>query len=298
MAETRAQAYKQKLDALVRDAREMSPAVRQTVLAHLKDTNREILAALASSDVSTYSAARLHALRGEVTRIMQQFQQAATADVAKAESAAYVSSAKNVDAVITAAYGNVVIPPIVDTQAIAIAQGYTADLITGLSSETTSKINAAIQRGAMGKSSLQDLVDQIGRALDGDKFSGIFSQTGERALSIATNEVMRINSLASEARISDLAEHHPGLMKEWVHIPVAMVPRPSHLLANGQTRKPGEAFHVGGEDLMYPRDPSGSAENTIGCHCLERPKVSPEMLKPTDQERSLLKSAGIRIFTA
>jgi hypothetical protein len=298
MAETRAQAYKQKLDALVRDAQSMPISVRSAVLKQLEDANREILAAIASSGPSSYSTTRLQALRGEVTRIMQQFQQAATADVAKAETAAYASSVKSVDAVVHAAYGNIVVPPIVDTKTIAVAQGYTADMISGLSSETASKINAAIQRGAMGKSNLGDLVNTIGRALDGGKFSGIFSQTGDRALSIATHEVMMIDSLASHARISELADHHPGLMKEWVHIPVAMVPRPSHLIANSQTRKPDEPFHVGGEDLMYPRDPSGSPENTIFCHCLQRPKVAPEMLKATDRERALLKSAGIRILVS
>jgi hypothetical protein len=76
---------------------------------------------------------------------------------------------------------------------------------------------------------------------------------------------------------------------------VALVPRIGHLLADGQIRKPGEPFLVEGELLRYPRDPSGSAENTINCHCLKIPYFRPEVLKPTDQERQLLSSYGVSV---
>jgi hypothetical protein len=48
---------------------------------------------------------------------------------------------------------------------------------------------------------------------------------------------------------------------------------------------------------MYPRDPAGSASNTINCHCLLRPKVDPALLKPTDAERDLLKRYGVGVTT-
>jgi hypothetical protein len=55
---------------------------------------------------------------------------------------------------------------------------------------------------------------------------------------------------------------------------------------------------VEGEELQYPRDPAGSAENTINCHCLMIPHLSDDDLKPSDQERSLLKSLGISVVVA
>jgi hypothetical protein len=106
---------------------------------------------------------------------------------------------------------------------------------------------------------------------------------------------MRVHSLASVARINDLATRHSGLGKLWKHIPVARVPRIGHLLADGQIVKPDEPFVVEGEELMYPRDPSGSAENTINCHCLVLPHLGEAQLKPTDQERQLLESYGIQV---
>lgn len=43
--------------------------------------------------------------------------------------------------------------------------------------------------------------------------------------------------------------------------------RPEHAEADGQSVPIGDPFEVGGEDLMYPGDESGSPENTINCRC-------------------------------
>jgi len=52
---------------------------------------------------------------------------------------------------------------------------------------------------------------------------------------------------------------------------------------------------VGGEELMYPRDPNGSPENTINCHCLLVPEVGADLLKPSDSQSNLLKDLGLSI---
>lgn len=50
--------------------------------------------------------------------------------------------------------------------------------------------------------------------------------------------------------------------------------RSAHRAADGQTVTGwNEPFIVGGESLMYPGDPSGSAENTIQCRCTVRTRV-------------------------
>lgn len=43
--------------------------------------------------------------------------------------------------------------------------------------------------------------------------------------------------------------------------------RPDHKDAHGQTVKVGDAFRVGGELLLYPGDPSASAEQVCNCAC-------------------------------
>jgi uncharacterized protein with gpF-like domain len=46
--------------------------------------------------------------------------------------------------------------------------------------------------------------------------------------------------------------------------------RDAHLSADGQRQPIRQPFIVGGERLMYPGDPSGSAGNIINCRCSER----------------------------
>lgn len=297
MADSRAQAYAQQLDALTRQAKALSPEARIRIQKLLDEANRQILADLAHVTAGSYSSARLQLIKTQVDRAMAEFGTRAGSEIAALEAQAYKVTALAVDSTVAAGTGGLLIHPVIDRAALQVVQGYSADLITGLSHDASSKINAAIQRGFLGGANLQDTVKAIGSALEDGNFSGLFSEVGKRAMSITTNEVMRVNSLASFSRIRALKETHPGLGKEWLHIPVALVPRPGHLIADGQVREPEEPFLVEGEDLMYPRDPSGSADNTINCHCLVRPHLSEDQLKPTDQERQLLKSYGLSVTT-
>jgi hypothetical protein len=299
MADSRAQAYAGQLDLLTRQAEALTPEARIRIVKLLDDANREILADVARSKPESYSSARLQALKAQVDRVMAEFASQAASQIDDLEKKAYEQTAVQIDATVAAASGTLMVQPVVDQAMLRVVQGYTADLIGGLTHDASAKINAAIQRGAMGGMNLQQLVEQIGGILEDGKFSGLFSQVGERAMSIATNEIRRLQSVVSMARIRDLAPHHPGLGKGWRHIPVAMVPRISHILAgpaNG-IKQPDEPFLVGGEELQYPRDPSGSPENTINCSCLLYPAFSADQLKPTDGERELLKSYGLSVVT-
>jgi hypothetical protein len=298
MADSRAQAYAEQLRSLADAAEALNPEARRRIDKLLRDANREILADVARSEPGSYNAARLQALKAQVQRVMEEFASQASSQVEDLEKTMYEKAGQSVNATVAAGTGSIVVHPVLDQAALQIVQGYTADLITGLTHDASAKINAAIQRAFLGQADLQQLVAQIGGALEGGKFSGLFSQVGERALSIATNEIMRVQSLASYARVNALKEQHPGLMKAWMHVPIAMVPRIGHLHADGQLRKPGEPFLVEGEELQYPRDPSGSAENTINCHCLLIPHLGDADLKPSEQERALLESYGISVTAA
>ena len=58
-----------------------------------------------------------------------------------------------------------------------------------------------------------------------------------------------------------------AISKTWVAI-LDNKTRDSHVVADGQEVGVDDSFTVGGESLKYPRDPSGSAENTIRCRCV------------------------------
>lgn len=49
--------------------------------------------------------------------------------------------------------------------------------------------------------------------------------------------------------------------------------RDAHAEADGQSKPWGVPFEVGGELLMYPGDPSGSAANIISCRCHESTEI-------------------------
>src|SRR6266404_144502 len=150
----------------------------------------------------------------------------------------------------------------VSEPALSIAQGYTADLVSGLSKDAAAKLNAAIQRAFLGGQSVPDVIAQVGRDFAGQKFTGLFGPIGDRAETIALNEILRVHSIAGQARLEDLQEHIPGVQKQWIHIMASRMPRFSHMHASGQVQDVGDPFEVGGEELMYPRDPNGSPENT------------------------------------
>jgi hypothetical protein len=295
MPDSRAQAYAEQLDALTRAAEALTPEAQKRILALLEAARREIVADLAGVDPKSYSAARLQALKAQVDRVMGEFASQASSQVEKIQEQAWTESARSIDAAVAAGTARLAASPVLDRSALQVIQGYTADLIGGISRDAAAKIVASIQRAYLGGSDLTQLVNQIGGARYGSEWTGLFGQAGRKTVDVAMNEIMRVNSVASMARINDLAERHPTLGKGWRHIPVAHVPRISHILANGQVRKPSEPFDVGGEQLMYPRDPSGSPENTIFCHCLMYPALAAEDLQPTDRERDLLKSLGISV---
>lgn len=49
--------------------------------------------------------------------------------------------------------------------------------------------------------------------------------------------------------------------------------RLDHREADGQVVKIGALFNVGGEGLLYPLDPRGSAGNTVNCRCCTTPII-------------------------
>ena len=55
--------------------------------------------------------------------------------------------------------------------------------------------------------------------------------------------------------------------KEWVSRRDGRV-RLDHAIADGQIQEIDTPFSVGGENLMYPGDPAGSARNVIQCRCV------------------------------
>jgi uncharacterized protein with gpF-like domain len=288
-----------KVKELIASAKDLSVEARQRVLDLLDEARTKIAAQLAEIDPESFSAAQLTVLRNSIDRAMEEFAKKATGVIEKAESSAFAHGGDMVKSPIAAAGIEGPGLGVVSTSALSVAQGYTADLITGLSKDAMAKINGVIQRAFLGGQKVSDIIQQIGRALgSGEGFTGVFKGIGRRAADITINEILRVQSISTQARLEDAADQHEDLQKQWHHLAIARVPRPGHVAADGQVVNVDEPFLVEGEELMFPRDPNGSPDNTINCHCMMAPYFSADALKPTKGQKGLLEELGISVSAA
>jgi hypothetical protein len=293
-----------KVAELIAQTKNLAPAARSRVLEMLDAARREILGRLVSIDPQSFSAAQLRELKRSIDAAMEKFRTDATAFMESAEAHAARLGAEAVTRPLVSLGMEALAVGHVNPTTLTIAQGYTADLITNLSRQASYDINAALQRAFLGGQSWDQIVQQIARGLGATGRVSVFDKIGDRAATIAENETLRIHAISGQARMEELVARHPELQKQWKHIPVAKVPRLTHYVADGQVKDVKSPFEIpvlpGAEPelLMYPRDPNGSAANTINCHCLSVPYFSTEALKPTAEHMQILKRLGISVTAA
>lgn len=85
-----------------------------------------------------------------------------------------------------------------------------------------------------------------------------------RAKTVAVTEVHRAFGVGGYA----LAARFSGT-KTWIAKEDSAT-RPAHRRADGQTVSIQNPYQVGGESLMFPADPAGSASNVINCRCKQQ----------------------------
>jgi uncharacterized protein with gpF-like domain len=156
----------------------------------------------------------------------------------------------------------------VSREVAQVAAEYSAKLITNLSASLLEEVDGVLRRAVLGGLSPQEAISQIGRSLTDPS---VFRSMAARAETIVRTEVLRMQAIAAQARMRESAElvkkRGYRMQKEWLTSVDKRV-RPAHLIAMGQIREVDEPFDVGGEKLLYPRDPAGSAGNTINCRCV------------------------------
>jgi hypothetical protein len=291
---TRAELYAEQVQKLINGAKSLSPSAQAAVEKALADADREILGRIALLNPKSYTAVQLASLRNDIDQALVKFRATATTNVNALQAQAATMANKGMSDTVSAALGMGQPIGTVNMQTVLIAQGYTADLITGLSADAASKVKGVVQRAFLGGQSMGEIIEGVGRAMNGGKFSGIFTDVGDRAMRISLNEILRVHSIAGQARLEDLASRNKAIKKQWLHLPIG-VPRLGHLLADGQTVPVDEPFEIDGEELMFPRDPSGSPENTINCHCVSVPFIADSELYATADDRATLARVGLKV---
>lgn len=133
-------------------------------------------------------------------------------------------------------------------------------LIKNLGEETKKNVSSQLILGLTGGAAPFDIIQGIQSEL-GDK-------TLFKAERITRTEWTRAQNIATQKRQEQAEDEVKGLQKQWIWSGVS---RLDHAAINGQVRDIDQPFDVGGEQLMHPVDPAGSAEQTINCGCISVP---------------------------
>ena len=257
-------AFQKKVDALIRQADKLEDAAVRRVLDMLSDARQEVAAQVASTDWQAY---RLSSLKASIERSMTFFGDKYGVDLREAQRSFWEDGIARLDAPLRE-IGIYAAFPAIDTTALSILQGYSTDLVKGLADDAARAINRELAQTLLGQKTPFEAMKAIGRNLDSP---GIFGSVAKRAEVILRNEAKLVLEASSQARFEQFEKLVPGLKKQWQHSHRSRMPRISHLAADGQVKDVKDFFTVGGEKLMFPRDPRGSARNTINCGCSSVP---------------------------
>jgi len=255
--------FEKKIRELIRKARDLEEDSVQRALSLLAQARTEVAAQVAQTEWQAY---RLPQLKGAIDRTMRELGAKMGADLRQAQLDMWEQGVAMTDLPLRSA-GIYQAMPLIDTQLLLVMQDYSVDLVTGLTRDASRKIGLEISRGLLGQKTPYDVLQAVGESLD-DR--GIFPSIARRAETIVRTEAGRALETAAQARRERAAEVVPGLKKQWMH-GTSRIPRISHLAAHGQVQDVDKPFAVGGEKLMYPRDPAGSAKNTVNCSCYTIP---------------------------
>lgn len=260
-------AFQKKVDELIKRSQNLENAEVKKVITLLSDARKNVAATVATTDWQAY---RLPEFKNAIDRALQEFGSKYGVDLREAQRSFWEDGINMVDAPLreVGVYASFAA---IDTTVLGIMQGYGADLVKGLAKDAALRINNEITMGLMGQKTPFEVMETVGKNL---KNKSVFTSIAARAETIVRTEAGRVLEAASQARMTEAAKLVPGLQKQWMHGTVTRQPRLTHLAAAGQIRDVDKPFDVGGEPLMYPRDPAGSAKNTINCGCYTVPYMA------------------------
>jgi hypothetical protein len=198
---------------------------------------------------------------------MDEFDRRMTSETKGAMADQFQAGSAQIDLTLKDAIGVQPALTVLPRHNLIIAQDYTADLVGGLSSSAKSHLNAVLRRSALGGQSVDSIMRQIGKSIG----EGEFGKISRRAQTIYRTEVSRMGHAAGQARLEEAAERVDGLEHQWIHAGwMEKHPRSYHEAIHGMHVPVDESFPgsgPNGDDLMYPGDPAGAAEDTINCFC-------------------------------
>jgi hypothetical protein len=166
----------------------------------------------------------------------------------------------------------------VGSELLQAAIEVTRDQARGVWSELGTKLKATVRRTTLGITDPAEAVRSVVKLIRNRK---TFATAEQRAETIVRTEVNRTFSLGAWKEMERSGEVLGSqLRKAWLDAGDDRV-RDAHRKAGedysaDKAIPMEEPFIVDGEELMFPLDPRGSAENTINCRCKLLPVVGDE----------------------
>jgi len=252
---TAAKAETQALPLIQRDT--LAEIIRQLALAE-----GQVIALLSASPTES-AQRRLRQLQLELERTMEDFRVAAEAASTKGATDSWQAGIRTIAAPFDAA-GVSVLGARIDASALLASRRMLTDRIQDISLRALNRLNGALIQHIIGAQPLADTITQVERIMGGVPRA--------RAMTVAYTEIGRVHSISQDAALQQAGAIVPNVHKRWLKSG-KVHPRPEHVAAHNQIRRYDEPYLVDGESLQYPRDPNGSAGNTINCGCLSIPVV-------------------------
>jgi len=227
----------------------------------MRELRRDIRTAMIGAE--GFKAEHLRGIRDEITRVIGRFETRMNAMVTGNQAGAWEMGVQMIDNPLAAAEVSAAMPLLTETQLITL-QGFSADLITGITQGMRTRINSVVSLAVAGEKNVYQAAKEVDSVLGIAKRKGV---TG-RAMRIARTEIGRAQSIATQLRMEQAKERVPGLKKQWF---TGINPRPSHAAANGQVVDVKDFFIVGGHKAMEPKDPRLPVEEVANCNCTHGP---------------------------
>ena len=234
------------------------------IVSMLDDLRKEI--GLIVLDADDFQTANLQAIIGQVATAVNAFASSLNEEALIAIGDIYTLGGDSItEPALTA---GVSLPSVtLNSQRLSILEAFGLDLVRDVADEAKRRISAQIRLAAVGGISPRDVMRTITDILGiVDKRRMVTKGISYRAERIFRTELNRVFSVGAYDKLTAVSAIIPDVQKQWLSTGDNRT-RDSHLAAHGQVQDYDKPFNVGGEDLDYPLDPSGSAKNVINCRC-------------------------------
>lgn len=280
------QLYTDKLNELAARYGKLEDGTTNDILRMLQQTRREVLAQIADASTTEASQFRLQQLQQNIDRLITEFEQAADARLNTAIAQAVdIGGVSVVDPLHNLGFTSVFYSP--SKAQVNILQGFTTDLITGLTADLRQAVDRQVRLAALGQVSpfeaMQAVTAEFGRERV-EQGRKVVSGISAKAEMDVRTEMQRALNLSSHSAQMQTAEAIPGLLKRWIatgdgrtrrgHLEIHMktkdnpIPVAEPFVVRDWRFSKKRGWRIAGTaELMYPGDPSAPPQYTINCRC-------------------------------